>query len=81
MNAQRRGKCLRAPPLRPRPHAALFAYAYCDRPDSFFYADHSFLSRALLFFAFSLSLSLFYFVARTRARPSANQFSVARGVP
>lgn len=73
MNAQRRGKCLRAPPLRPRPHAALFAYAYCDRPDSFFYADHSFLSRALLFFRpLSLSFSFISWRVPVRAhRPTS----------
>jgi len=71
MNA-RASKCLRASRFA-RGHAALFAYAYCDRPDSFFFAGHSFLSRALFFL-----LSLFYFAAYPYARPSDNQFSVAR---
>jgi len=80
MKRARRGKWLTRLRLA-RGHAALFAYAYCDRSDSFF-TSTILLSSPRFFFSFPYVLFFFFFFisrrARTRSRPPDNQFSNAR---
>lgn len=72
MNAYVEVKCLRAsasPAATPR----FLHMRIAIGPIVFFTANHSFLSRALLFFR-----PLSFISQRTRTRPSDNQFSVTR---